>query len=177
MKFLAISGSLRKASFNTMLLKSAAKLLPTGVEMELRTLEEIPMLNPDHLENGFPDVINELANAVKQADALVLATPEHNYSVSAPLKNMIDWLSIHPDAPLKNKPLAMMSASPSTFGGARAQYHLRQMLIFPGLKVLNLPEVMVCFAADNFNAQGELTNSKSKELISQQMMALKEICN
>ncbi|WFE69520.1 NAD(P)H-dependent oxidoreductase [Thiomicrospira sp. R3] len=172
MKFLGVSGSLRKASFNSALLREASKLVPAGVEMEIRTLEALPILNPDNLESGFPDSVNDLARALKQADALVLASPEFNYSVTAVMKNAIDWLSVHPDAPLRAKPVALMSASPSAFGGGRAQYHLREILIYPGARVLGVPEVMVANAFDAFNTQGELTNQASKALITQQMQAL-----
>lgn len=176
MKFVAISGSLRKASLNTALLHQAVQLLPDGVEMEVYTLEGIPLLEPDQLEGGFAEAVNNIALAVTQADALVLASPEFNYSVTGAMKNIIDWLSIHPSAPLKQKPVAIMSASPSMLGGARAQYQLRQMLIYPDAKVLNVPEVMVGNAFERFNEQGELTDEVAKDLIKQQMAALKALC-
>lgn len=175
MKFVAISGSLRKASLNTALLREASKLTPEGVSMDIYTLEGIPLLEPDLLENGFPEAVNNLALAVKQADALVLASPEFNYSVTASMKNIIDWLSIHPDAPLRNKAVSMMSASPSGLGGARAQYHLRQMMIYPGAKVVNGPEVMIGNAFEHFTEEGKLTNDTSKDLIKQQLEALKAL--
>lgn len=176
MKFLAISGSVRKGSLNTSLLRAAAELVPEGVTMDIRTLDGIELLDPNTLENGFPDIINKLAVEVKQADALVLASPEFNYSVTAAMKNVIDWLSIHPEKPLKNKPTAMMSASPSGLGGARAQYQLRQMLIYPDAKVLGVPEVMVGNAFERFTTQGELTDENSRALIKEQMQVLKDMC-
>lgn len=177
MKFLAISGSLRKSSLNTSLLRATAALVPQGVSMDVRTLEGIPLLDPDTLETGFPQEVNELAAALKAADALVLASPEFNYSVTAIMKNALDWLSIHPDAPLKGKATAMMSASPSGLGGARAQYQLRQMLIYPDAKVLGVPEVMVGSAFEKFDSQGELTDQATKDIIQKQMQALKELVN
>lgn len=177
MKVLAISGSIRKGSLNTSLLRAAAQLLPDGSSMEIRTLEGIELLDPNTLEAGFPDLINQLAADVKQADALVLASPEFNYSVTGAMKNVIDWLSIHPEKPLKKKPTALMSASPSGLGGARAQYQLRQMLIFPDVKVLAVPEVMVGNAFERFTSDGELTDQNSKDLIKLQMQALKDLCN
>lgn len=176
MKFLAISGSVRKGSLNTSLLRAAADLVPEGVTMEIRTLDGIELLNPNTLEGGLPDLINNLAAEVKQADALVLASPEFNYSVTAAMKNIIDWLSIHPDKPLKNKPTALMSASPSGLGGARAQYQLRQMLIYPDVKVMAVPEVMVGNAFERFTAQGELTDENTRSLIKEQMQVLKDMC-
>lgn len=175
MEFIGISGSLRKASLNTALLKETQKLLPDGVTMTVRTLEELPLLNPDELASGFPDAVNILASAVKQADALVLASPEFNYSVTAVMKNAMDWLSLHPDAPLKAKPVALMSASPSAFGGGRAQYHLREILIYPGARLLGVPEIMLANAPSSFNEQGMLTNETTKDLIAKQMQALKEM--
>lgn len=176
MKFLAISGSVRKGSLNTSLLRAAAELVPEGVTMDIRTLDGIELLDPNTLENGFPDIINKLAAEAKQADALVLASPEFNYSVTAAMKNVIDWLSIHPEKPLKNKPTALMSASPSGLGGARAQYQLRQMLIYPDAKVLGVPEVMVGNAFERFTTQGELTDENSRALIKEQMQVLKDMC-
>jgi chromate reductase len=173
MKFLGISGSLRKASWNTALLKEASQLVPDGVTMTVRTLEDLPLLNPDDLASGFPAAVDQLAEAIGQADALVLASPEFNYSVTAVMKNAIDWLSIHPQAPLRDKPVALMSASPSAFGGGRAQYHLREILIYPGARVLGVPEIMVASAHDAFNEQGFLSNQTTKDLMTQQMQSLK----
>ena len=176
MKFLAISGSVRKGSLNTSLLRAAAELVPEDVTMDIRTLDGIELLDPNTLENGFPDLVNKLALEIKQADALVLASPEFNYSVTAAMKNVIDWLSIHPEKPLKNKPTALMSASPSGLGGARAQYQLRQMLIYPDVKVMAVPEVMVGNAFERFTTKGELTDDNTKALIKQQMQVLKDMC-
>lgn len=175
MKFIALSGSLRQASFNTALLRNAAQLLPDDVTMDILTLNDLPMLNPDQLGNGFPQQVLDLANTINQAQALVLASPEFNYSVTAAMKNAIDWLSIHPDAPLKHKPTALLSASPSALGGARAQYHLRQILIYPDAKLLNQPEIMVANAGERFNEQGEITDNTTRELIRTQMLALKQL--
>jgi chromate reductase len=175
MHFIALSGSLRQASYNTALLRNAAQLLPAGVSMTVLTLEQLPLLNPDTLADGFPHQVNDLAERIQTADGLVLASPEFNYSVTAAMKNAIDWLSIHPLAPLKNKPTAILSTSPSAFGGARAQYQLRQMLIYPDAKLLNQPEVMVANATERFNQQGDLTDPASRELIEKQMQALLQL--
>ncbi|AHF02157.1 NADPH-dependent FMN reductase [Thiomicrospira aerophila AL3] len=177
MKFVGISGSLRAASTNTALLRATQELLPEGVTMEMVTLNALPMLNPDDLANGFPDLVNQLAAQAKAADALILATPEYNYSISAALKNYIDWLSIHPDAPFKHKPIAIMSSSPGIFGGARAQYHLRQMFIYADAKVLNGPEIMVGLSGEKITEQGELVDAASRDLIAQQMQALAKLAS
>jgi chromate reductase len=176
MKFIAISGSLRKDSYNTALLNAAAGLLPEDVSMDVVTLHDIPILNPDDLANGFPDQVNQLAVAVKQADALVLGLAEFNYSITASMKNVIDWLSIHPEAPLKRKPIALMSASPSALGGARAQYQCRQMFIYCNSRLLNTPEVMVGNAMNRFNSEGQLSDDETKAMLKQQMQALKDFC-
>lgn len=172
MKFVGVSGSLRAASTNTALLQATQALLPAGVSMDIVTLNALPMLNPDDLVKGFPEQVNQMAAQVNAADALILATPEYNYSISGALKNYIDWLSIHPDAPFKHKPIAIMSSSPGVFGGARAQYHLRQMFIYADAKVLNGPEIMVGLSGEKITEQGELVDGASRDLIQQQMQAL-----
>jgi chromate reductase len=171
-KILAFAGSLRKGSYNKALVRAAVELAPENVAMEVFDLEGIPPYNQD-LENTPPERVTEFKEKIRSADALLIATPEYNYSVSGVLKNAIDWAS-RPKVgnPLEGKPVAIMSASIGRLGGARAQYHLRQSFIFLNMHPVNQPEVMLPSAADNIDANGRLTNEQTRELIRQLLEAL-----
>jgi chromate reductase len=171
-KILAFAGSLRKGSYNKALVRAAVELAPENVAMEVFDLEGIPPYNQD-LENTPPERVTEFKDKIKSADALLIATPEYNYSVSGVLKNAIDWAS-RPKVgnPLEGKPVAIMSASIGRLGGARAQYHLRQSFIFLNMHPVNQPEVMLPSAADNIDANGRLTNEQTRMLIRQLLEAL-----
>ncbi|MBV9992812.1 MAG: NAD(P)H-dependent oxidoreductase [Alphaproteobacteria bacterium] len=167
-KILAFCGSLRKGSYNRMALNAAKALAPDGVEIEsFDELGDVPPYNEDVREAGFPPVIETLREQVRAADALVFGTPEYNYSVPGVLKNAIDWVSRPPDQPFKGKPCAVMGASISMLGGARAQYHLRQSMVFLDMHPVNQPEVMIAAAKEKFDADGKLTDETSKKLIRQ----------
>jgi len=126
---LGISGSLRKASYNTALLRPASELLPRGMTLEVFDLSSIPLYNDDVRALGFPKPVQEFRSRIAAADALLIATPEYNFSIPGVLKNAIDWASRPPDPPLDGKPLAIMGASTGNFGTVRAQMHLRQVCV------------------------------------------------
>lgn len=136
MKVLAIAGSLRKGSVHKRLVRAAIAHAPDGMQIEYFDLAPIPLYNMD-LEVEPPEAVVEIKRRVADADGLLIATPEHNYSYSGVLKNTIDWIS-RPvtEQPIRNKPVALMSAAPGIFGGARAQYHLRQVLFYLEAKQL-----------------------------------------
>jgi len=162
MKWAVLIGSLRKGSYNAALARALPGIAPAGVEIAfLPSIATLPLYDGDIEAAGFPDSVLAMGAAVKAADALVIVTPEYNYSVPGGLKNAIDWLSRLPDKPLKGKPVLIQSASMSTLGGARAQYHLRQVLVATDSLVMNGPEVMVAqaqnkVADDTFTDQGTL---------------------
>ncbi|MCX8189555.1 MAG: NAD(P)H-dependent oxidoreductase [Nitrososphaeria archaeon] len=164
-KILGFAGSLRKDSYNKALLKAASELAPKNVILEIFDLEQIPLFNQD-LENNLPDKVKEFKKKIREADAILIATPEYNYSFSGVLKNAIDWAS-RPfgDNSFKGKPVAIMSASVGTFGGARAQYHLRQVLVGLDMHPINKPEVMVPFADEKFDENGNLVDEETREYI------------
>ena len=173
--FLGISGSLRKGSFNTMLLNVALASVPEGVTTETGDISDLPLYNADVEAAAYPASAMRLKEQIRRADALVIATPEYNYSMPGVLKNAIDWVSRPPkDSPFFNKPFAILSASTGMLGGARAQYHLRQSSIFLNMHPLNRPEIMVANAAVKFDAEGNFTDEAGKELIKKQMAALAE---
>ena len=171
-KILGIAGSLRKESYNKALLREAMKLLPKGAEMETFDLEGIPAFNQD-LENQPPRVIVEFKSKIKAADAILIATPEYNYSIPGVLKNAIDWASRpYGQSAWAGKPVAIMGASIGMLGTARAQYHLRQCFVFLDMQPINAPEIMVNFAKDKFDKDGKLLDQAAKDLIAKLLQNL-----
>lgn len=164
-KVLGLCGSLRRGSFNRAALDFAVENAPETMAIETwPRLGEIPHYNEDIREKGFPPVVEELRQRLKEADGLLIATPEYNYSVPGVLKNAIDWASRPPEQPFKRKPIALMSASMSLFGGARAHYHLRQSFVFLDGLVMNVPEVMIASAKERFE-EGKLTHEPTRSFI------------
>jgi chromate reductase, NAD(P)H dehydrogenase (quinone) len=171
---LGIAGSLRKQSWNRAALRAAQQLVPEGVELKIFELDGLPLFNQDE-EQHPPERVTELKAAIRAADAVLIATPEFNYSVPGVLKNAIDWASRpYGDSAWTGKPVAILGASVSSLGTARAQYHLRQMFVFLDVHVLNQPEVMIAGAQEKFDAQGYLTDEKTRELIRKQLAKLVE---
>ena len=168
---LGISGSLRRASYNTALLRAAVELMPPGMTLEVFDLAPLPMFNQD-AERPFPKPVAEFRARVAQADALLIATPEYNSSISGVLKNAIDWASRPPQQPLKGKPVAIMGASTGNFGTVRAQLHLRQILTHVGALPLGKPEVLVARAEQAFDAAGNLTEATARGLLQELLVAL-----
>ncbi len=164
-KIFAFAGSLRKDSFNKSILRAAAGLLPDNAEMEIFDLEGIPFYNQDM---DFKQVarVMEFKAKIKAADAIVIATPEYNYSMPGVLKNAIDWASRpYGDNSFDDKPIGIMGASIGTFATSRAQYHLRQSCVFLNMHPLNKPEVLVGFAQDKLDKDGVLTDEETKKII------------
>ena len=173
-KVLGISGSLRSGS-NSAALQEAIGLVPPGMSIELADISGIPLYNEDVYALGFPPAVERFREQIRAADALLFATPEYNYSMAGVLKNAIDWASRPPEQPFSGKPAAILGASAGRFGTARAQYHLRQTLVFLDVHPLNKPEVMISSAQNAFDAQGRLLDDKARELIQQQLQAL-QLC-
>ena len=164
-KILGFAGSLRKGSYNKAILRAAVDLVPPGASLEAFDLEGIPPFNQD-LEQTPPERAKEFKAKIRAADAILFVTPENNFSIPGVLSNAIAWASRpYGDNAFDGKPAAIMSASVGMLGGARAQYHLRQMLVFLNMYPLNRPEVMVTFAAQKIDEQGRLTDEKTKEFI------------
>jgi chromate reductase, NAD(P)H dehydrogenase (quinone) len=171
-KILAFAGSLRKESYNKALVRAAVELAPENVTIEVYDLEGIPPFNNDEVNNP-PSKIVEFKEKIRNADALLIATPEYNYSIPGVLKNVIDWASRPPKGnPFEDKSVAIMSASTGRLGGARAQYHLRQTFVFLNIHPINRPEVMLSNAAENVDTNGRLTNEQTRILIKQLIEAL-----
>jgi len=171
-RILGIAGSLRKGSYNRSALKAAQELLPDGAELELIDLHGIPMFNQDD-ELSMPPVVLEFKRLILAADAILFATPEYNYSISGALKNAIDWASRpYGKSAWSGKPAAIMGASSGSLGTARAQYHLRQILVAQDMPVVNQPEVMIGNAAQRFDDKGQLGDEPTRKLIRALLAAL-----
>jgi chromate reductase, NAD(P)H dehydrogenase (quinone) len=172
---LGFAGSLRKGSYNRLLLKTGTELLPENAALEIFDLEGIPPFNQD-LEKTPPLKVSELKSKIKAADAVLIVTPEYNYSVPGVLKNAIDWASRPPgESAWPGKPLAVMSASTGMLGGSRAQYHLRQTLLFLDVIAVTKPEVFVTFAAGKFDESGKLTDEPTRKVVKQLLQALVDL--
>ncbi len=172
-KILGFAGSVRKGSFNRALLRAAVELCPKEAEIETFDLEGIPPFNQD-LEGSPHPLVKEFKAKIKAADALLIVTPEYNYSIPGVLKNAIDSASRpYGDSAFAGKPVAMMGASIGMLGTARAQYHLRQSCVFLDMYPLNQPEVMVPFAHEKIDEKtGKVTDQKTRDKIGELMKAL-----
>ena len=171
---LGISGSGRKRSFNTALLEVAKQLLPPDATLEVVDVSRLPLYNQD-LEHDMPEVVKELKKKVRGADAILIATPEHNYSITAVLKNAIEWGNRPPmDASWSGKPAAIISASTSLRGGARAQLHLRQIMIDLNMYPINRPLLLVANAKDKFNENLQLTDEETLQTLRDVLSSLVE---
>lgn len=164
MKILGIAGSLRQGSYNKLLLQNALELLPQGVEMEIFDISGIPLFDQDIEDQGFPDPVAEFHEKIRSADCLLIASPEYNHSFTGVLKNAIDWASRPSKGPaILRKPAAIMSASPSSFGGIRGALHLRQVLAALDMPVVALPELYVSNAKEAFDESGHLKDDRLRE--------------
>jgi len=171
-RILGIAGSLRRQSYNRAALHAATGLVPDGTTIEIFELDGIPGFNQDDEQNPPARVI-ELKNRIREADAILFVTPEYNYSVPGVLKNAIDWASRpYGDSAWNGKPAAIIGASVGAIGTARAQYHLRQMMVFLNMFPVNQPEIMIGNASARFDANGNLTDDATKDLIRQLLQNL-----
>jgi chromate reductase len=169
---LGLSGSLREKSFNAALLRTAIALVPPGMTITTDSFAQFPLYNADIQAKGFPKPVQVLAKQIRDADAVLIASPEYNYSIPGGLKNAIDWVSRVDNQPFNGKLVAIMGASPGRIGTARMQYHLRQSFVFLNSIVLNRPEVMVANAAAMFDDQGNLTDEATRKMVADLLKAL-----
>jgi chromate reductase, NAD(P)H dehydrogenase (quinone) len=166
-RILGIAGSIRRESYNRSALRAASQLLPADSILDVFEIDGIPGFNQDD-EPAPPAKVVEFKKQIRAADAVLFVTPEYNYSVPGVLKNAIDWASRpYGDSAWSGKPAAIMGASPGALGTARAQYHLRQIMVFLNMFPINQPEVMIGNAAQRFDAAGNLTDETTKKFIRQ----------
>jgi len=173
-RILGISGSGRRRSYNTALLEAAKELLPEGAALDVYDISAFPLFNQD-LEVEIPAAIRRFKEKVRRADAILFATPEHNYSISAVLKNAIEWGNRpEEDNSWDGKPAAIMSASTSPRGGARAQLHLRQIMVDLNMYPINSPQLLLARAQEHFDANLKLTNSQFRGILRELLTSLAE---
>ncbi len=162
-----IAGSLRTGSLNRALLRAARELAPVGMEIRIFDgMADIPLYNQDVEALGDPEPVQALKRAIGEADALLVVTPEYNHGVPGVLKNAIDWASRPAGGSvLARKPAAILGASPGVTGTARAQSQLRQAFVFTNTPVVPQPEILVYRAHEKFDADGRLTDEKTREFV------------
>lgn len=166
LRVLGFAGSLRRDSFNRRLLRAASELAPTGMKVQIFDLRAIPLYNFDVEQSGDPPSVTAFKDAIRNADALLVATPEYQHGVPGVLKNALDWASRPPGmSALQGKPVAIMGASPGFTGTARAQSQLRESFGFSESYVVLQPEVLVGRAHEKFDAEGRLSDLKTMEAI------------
>jgi chromate reductase len=173
LRVLGFAGSLRAASYNRMLLRAAVELAPEGMEIEIFDIGGIPLFNEDVEAAGTPPAVEAFREAIRHADALLIATPEYNHGVPGVLKNAVDWASRPPrKAALAGKPAAVFGASPGATGTARAQTQLRASFVFTDTPVLPQPEVLVFRAHEKFDADGRLSDEPTRAFVARLLVAL-----
>jgi chromate reductase, NAD(P)H dehydrogenase (quinone) len=168
---LGICGSLRRQSYNRSALLAAGELLPQGMQLRIADYRQIPLYDQDLERAGMPSAVQQLAQEIRSADALLIASPEYNFSISGVLKNAIDWLSRLPEQPFKDKPVALMSATLGPVGGARHQYEVRKILGCLEALVMPRPEVFINLCQPKFDADGRLVDAAARKAVADQMQA------
>jgi len=176
-QLVGISGSLRKRSYNTILLNAVKELLPEDVSLEILSIAGLPLYNgdtdlPDAAQR--PEAVQGFRNSLQKADGLIIASPEYNYSIPGGLKNAIDWASRGTDSPIIKKPIALMGATPGLWGTVRMQLAFQPVFLTLSMKQVK-PEVLVAEAKSKFDEAGRLTDETTRALIIQQLLALKEL--
>ena len=174
---IAFSGSLRKGSYNTGLLRALKDVAGDSANIEIVDLAPLPMYNQD-FDASYPAEMAAFKDRIKAADAIVIATPEHNRSIPAALKNMLDWTSRpYGETTWKGKPVAVLGATPGGVGTAVGQYHLKQILTYLDARVLGQPEFYVGSAMEKFDGDGNLTDEKTREHLGGLLEVLKSTIN
>lgn len=174
LKVVTLLGSLRQGSFNAMVARTLPGIAPAGMSIDaLPSIKDIPLYDADmQQEDGFPATVEAIAEQIRAADGVVIVTPEYNYSVPGGLKNAIDWLSRLPNQPLAGKPVLIQTSSMGAIGGARCQYHLRQILVFLDAMVINKPEFMGGVIQNKVDTQtGEVVDQSTLDHLAGQLAA------
>lgn len=175
LKFGTLVGSLRQGSYNGAIARALPRLAPAGVTITaLPSIRDIPLYDADTQAKGIPTSVTAFAEAIRACNGIVIVSPEYNYSLPGVLKNALDWVSRVPNQPLAGKPVCLQSATMGPLGGARMQYHLRQVLVFLDAQVLNKPEVFVGMAQNKIDASGAITDTATSDFIAGQLKAFAE---
>jgi chromate reductase len=162
LRIAGIAGSLRRASFNRGLLRAAVESAPGGMLIETLEIRDLPLYDGDLDVDGGPAPVRAFKAGIVAADGLFIATPEYNYSLPGVLKNALDWASRAPERALNDKPVAIVGATTGRWGTVRGQLALRQMLLFPGCRVLPSPVLTIPEARGHFDGDGNLTDAATR---------------
>ena len=176
--FAGISGSLRKGSYNTLVLKNVVDLLPEDVSMEILSFEDLPLCNADYdvpASKERPPIVAGFRNKLAEADALVIVSPEYNYSLPGGLKNAIDWASRGEDSPLLKKPVSVMGATTGMWGTTRMQLAFHSVFQFLNMQPVYKPEVLIAGAKEKFDSSGILKDEQTKDIIRKNLENLRQI--
>ena len=173
---LAFAGSLRQGSYNQALLRAAQEVAPENMRIETFDLTPIPLYNYDIEQQGDPEPVQKFKDAIRRADALLIATPEYQHGIPGVLKNALDWASRPPRrSPLQGKPAAIMGATPGMTGTARAQAQLRQTLVYSNTYAVLMPEVLVANAKEKFDEGLRLTDEGTRKFMRQLLDNLSDL--
>jgi chromate reductase, NAD(P)H dehydrogenase (quinone) len=170
----SICGSLRKGSYNRMVMNALQGYAPEGLRVaEAPSYAEFPLYNADVQNSaGFPAPVHTLAEAIRAADGVIFVSPEYNYSIPGPLKNAIDWVSRLPNQPFVGKPVAIISAAAGILGGGRMQYDLRRCMIFVDALTMNKPEIFIGNVSQKIDEKsGQIKDEQAIGFIKQQLAA------
>ncbi|MEL7833326.1 NADPH-dependent FMN reductase [Fodinibius sp. Rm-B-1B1-1] len=172
-EILAFAGSLRKGSYNKAVLRASKDLAPKSMHITIFDLAGIPLYNADVEAQGNPKQVTEFKEAIRKADGLLIATPEYNHGVPAVTKNAVDWASRPTqNAPLNEKPVGILGASPGMTGSARGQSQLRQAFEFTNSYCMPQPEILVFRAHQKFDDDGNLTDEATRKYLGKYLEAL-----
>jgi len=169
---LGISGSLRKGSYNSALVRACQSLAPEEMVIETCDISDLPLYNADVHDAGLPAPVERVVSALRAADGLLFACPEYNRSVPGVLKNAIDWASKSPPQPFDGKPIAIIGASRGVLGTIMANHHLRQIFVYLNGRMVNGPEVLVGNAGDKFDKDGVLTDEATRKFVAEHLARL-----
>lgn len=168
-----LSGSLRTRSYNSACLRAAGELMPDDMVLEIVRFDEVPLYNADdERADGFPYSVRKLRARMADADALLVASPEYNFSITGALKNVWDWLSRPPDPPINLMPAAILGAG-GRLGTARSQHHFRDIARHNDLRMVQKPEVLIAAPWDKFDQDLNLTDERTRDQIGRLVLALR----
>lgn len=166
LNIVAISGSLRAKSFNTSLLRAMRDIADANMSIDIATLKGIPVYDGDDEDaSGVPQIVADLAEKLRAADGIIIATPEYNFTIPGGLKNATDWISRVKDQPFGNKPVGVVGAAAGPLGTARSQYQLRQNLVGLSALTMSKPEVFVGSAHSKFADDGSLADEETGKFL------------
>jgi chromate reductase, NAD(P)H dehydrogenase (quinone) len=174
-RILGLAGSLRRASLNRGLVRAARELAPEGVAVEpYEKLGEIPFFNQDVEDEGDPAPVRDLKEKIREADAVLIATPEYDYAIPGVLTTALDW-ALRSPSPLRHKPVGIVGTSPGGAGTARGQMVLRQILLHAPAYVVPEPQMLIPYAREKFDVEtGDLTDEQTRERMRRFLDALVE---